>query len=259
MFFPLALQVHIGCGTEPTMYKGYAALVETVVKHKVPFIGFTTNGQLLTEPHLRTMIESGLTEITLSTHGVTKESYERLMVGASFEKYHANLQMLADLKKRLGVKNPRIRINYTVNATNLAELADFFTRFGHYDIATLQVRPMDDIGNTAYAWEDISSHSEHYNEVVSRIAEQCRERGINLLAGSLDRQPANPFATVYETAVLRVLDPNTTWRSDFDFRAMTYRQYLRSIGYRRQLLKYVVKGDSALVHATRHASSRVIT
>jgi molybdenum cofactor biosynthesis enzyme MoaA len=259
-FFPLALQVHIGCGTEPTMFKGYSSLVALARRHGVPFIGFTSNGQLLTAPHLRTMIEAGLTEITLSTHGVHKETYERLMVGASWDTYHANLRMLADLKKQLGVRHPRIRINYTVNTSNLPELREFFSRFDDYDISVLQIRPMDNIGNTAYRWEDLSGVVSMYREIVAELAGQCRARGIRLMAGEPELlQTANTYATVYETAVLRVLDPNVTWREDFDFRATTYRQHLKKIGYRRELLNYLLRGARSLARPNRFASSRVLS
>jgi len=259
MFFPQALQVHIGCGTEPTMFKGYPALVEVARKHKVPFIGFTTNGQLLTAGHLRSMIESGLSEITLSTHGVRKETYERLMAGSSFDRYHANLRMLVDLKKALKTDRPRIRINYTVNSSNLAELPEFFTRFDDYGISVLQVRPMADIGDTAYRWEDLSAHATEFNDTVALLAEECRARDITLLAGTVDPQAVNTYASVYEVAVMRVLDPNMTWTPDFDFRAMTYREYKKRWKYRQQLLRYILRGDRSLAHATRFASSRVIS
>lgn len=259
-FFPLAMQVHVGCGTEPTMFKGYSSLIALARKHNVPFIGFTTNGQLLTAPHLRTMIESGLTEITMSTHGVRKETYESLMVGASWETYHANLRMLNDLKKEYGVDHPRVRINYTVNTSNLAELRDFFTVFDSYGISVLQIRPMDNIGNTAYRWEDLSGVAVTYREIVAELAGECRSRGVHLIAGEPELlQHDNRYATVYETAVLRVLDPNTAWRDDFDFRTMTYREYQRKTGYRRELLNFVLRGDRSLVKASRFASSRVLS
>ena len=68
-------------------------------------------------------------------------------------------------------------------------------------------------------------------------------RGIRLMAGDPELlQTANTYATVYETAVLRVLDPNMTWREDFDFRAMSYREYLKKTGYRRELLGHFLRG-----------------
>ena len=105
------------------MFKGYSALVPLARRHGVPFIGFTSNGQLLTAPHLRTMIEGGLTEITLSTHGVHKETYERLMVGASWRSYHAISANVGRLEEGIGTENPRTVINYTVNRSNLPEPA----------------------------------------------------------------------------------------------------------------------------------------
>ena len=258
-FFPLAVQVHIGCGTEPTMFKGYSALVPLARKHGVPFIGFTSNGQLLTAPHLRTMIEGGLTEITLSTHGVHKETYERLMVGASWDTYHANLRMLCDLKRELGAANPRMRINYTVNSSNLRELREFFTRFDDYNISVLQIRPMDNIGNTAYHWEDLAPVASEYRDILAGLQEQCRARGVHLMAGEPEVQAENKYAAVYETAVLRVLNPNTVWRQDFDFRNMSYREYLRKSGYHRQVLNYILRGDRSLPRTNRLASSRVLS
>jgi hypothetical protein len=66
------------------------------------------------------LVEAGLDEITLSTHGVNKETYKTQMQGASFDTYHHNLKTIVDLKRQLGMKTPAIRINYTVNPDNLA-------------------------------------------------------------------------------------------------------------------------------------------
>ena len=78
MFFPQAVQLHIGGAMEPTVYKNYQALVTLGKQYKVPFIGLTSNGQLLTPQNIRLIVEVGLGEIMLSTHGITKESYEKL-------------------------------------------------------------------------------------------------------------------------------------------------------------------------------------
>ena len=104
MFFPQAIQLHIGCVTEPTVYKGYPSLVMLGKQYKIPFIGFTTNGQLLTRASIQLMIEAGLDEITLSTHGIKEDTYEKLMKGASFETYHRNLRTIVELKRELGRK-----------------------------------------------------------------------------------------------------------------------------------------------------------
>jgi hypothetical protein len=41
-----------------------------------------------------------LTKITLSTHGITKESYEKFMQGASFETFHRAPRTIVKLKRK---------------------------------------------------------------------------------------------------------------------------------------------------------------
>jgi molybdenum cofactor biosynthesis enzyme MoaA len=258
MFFPLALQLHIGAATEPTVYKDYPALVTLGKRYKIPFIGFTTNGQLLTRANIRLMIEAGLDEITLSTHGVRKQTFETQMQGGSFDTYHRNLQSIVDLKRQFGRKSPAIRINYTVNPNNLSELQDFFVLFGDYDINTLQVRPVVDFGNTDYQNKKWTKLSE-YQDILDFLISKCRRRGIYLLANREDPEygQTNNFAVVYEKAILRYIGPSCVWKDGFDFKSETYREHASRTGYRRELLKYVLKGDGSLVTKTYVASWQI--
>jgi molybdenum cofactor biosynthesis enzyme MoaA len=82
LFFPLALQLNIGCIAEPTTYKHYASLVKIAKSYKVPHVGFVTNGQALDEQNLDELVDFGLDELIISVHGCTKETYEnRLLSG----------------------------------------------------------------------------------------------------------------------------------------------------------------------------------
>ena len=115
MFFPHAVQLHIGGAMEPTMYKDYSSMVTLGKRYKIPFISITTNGQLLSRDSIRLMIVAGLDEITLSTHGVKRDTYEKFMKGASFDKFKRALATIAELRSEFGKGKPAIRINYTVN------------------------------------------------------------------------------------------------------------------------------------------------
>ena len=72
VFFPWAVQLYVGCGTEPTTYKGFVDIIALGKKYKVPMVGLVTNGQLLTAEHLEKLVDLGLDELTLSTHGVER-------------------------------------------------------------------------------------------------------------------------------------------------------------------------------------------
>src|SRR5262249_8424120 len=124
MFFKEALQVQIGCAMEPTMFGDYPWLVEIAKRYRVPFVGFNTNGQLLTERAFERMAVLGLDEITLSTHGVRADTYESLMQGANFQRLHATLSLIDRVRERLDDRlagGPRLRLNYTVCPKSLDE------------------------------------------------------------------------------------------------------------------------------------------
>jgi molybdenum cofactor biosynthesis enzyme MoaA len=241
MFFTGALQVHIGCAMEPTMYRDYPWLVELAKTHRVPFVGFTTNGQLLTRSGFERMAAAGLDEITVSTHGVMKRTYETLMDQGNYDRLHATLAMIDEVK-RAKRTSPRLRINYTICPDNLDELSGFFDAFGRYDIATIQLRPVADFGDTAYTEKDLTPHMAHYNAAMEAMTADCRKRNITLLANRIDpaHQMPNPAAMVYKEGVLRYLNPNVVWREDFDWRRTDYRHHKRRIVWRRQLMRHLL-------------------
>jgi molybdenum cofactor biosynthesis enzyme MoaA len=241
MFFGGALQVHIGCAMEPTMYRDYPWLVELAKWHRVPFVGFTTNGQILSRAGFERMVEAGLDEVTLSTHGTNRETYQTLMQGADYDRLHATLAMIDQVRRRPGA--PRLRINYTICPDNLDQLDQFFTVYGGYGISTVQLRPIADFGNTAYGDKDLLPHLDRYNAILERIRADCRERNITLLANRIDpgHKNPNPAAAIYQEGLLRYLNPNIVWRDDFDWRQMDYRQYKRRIAWRRQLLRGFIR------------------
>ena len=55
----------IGCGTEPALHKGFSGIARLAKEYKIPFVGFTSNGQLLKEDDIEGFIECKLDELTL--------------------------------------------------------------------------------------------------------------------------------------------------------------------------------------------------
>jgi hypothetical protein len=67
------------------------------------------------------MMEAGLDEITLSTHGIRRETYERMMKGASFETFHRTLRTIVEMKQKYGKTKPAIRITIRLIQTRLGQ------------------------------------------------------------------------------------------------------------------------------------------
>ncbi len=257
-FFAEALLLYIGCGFEPTVYKGYPEIVRLAKARGVRFVSLVTNGQLLTEPDLLALIEYGLDEIIVSLHGVRPETYQRLMPGASYQRLHQNLGLLTRLSRAHGQNVPRLRLNFTVNRDTLSELSELLERFAGYDLRCLQVRPMTNLGGALYSGAELSGAFEQYQVEINALKQQCKDRGIVLLVNDDDPsiQHTNPYAVVYENAVLRTISPRCVWMPGLDAEG-NYRAFKASIGFRRRLLRWVIYGDSELARSSVLVSSQV--
>jgi radical SAM protein with 4Fe4S-binding SPASM domain len=67
-----------------------------------------TNGTLLTKDKAEEMLKSGIDMISFSVDGFTRESYEKVRVGANFEETISNIVYFANLKKQKGKRKPYI-------------------------------------------------------------------------------------------------------------------------------------------------------
>jgi MoaA/NifB/PqqE/SkfB family radical SAM enzyme len=258
-FFPWAVQLYLGCGTEPTTYKGFIDILALGRKHKVPMLGMVSNGQLLTAEHLEKLVDLGLDELTLSTHGVKRDTYERLMRRASFDKFIEVLDQLESIKRGRGATRPELRLNYTVNAENLEELAGFFEVYGKYTLRTLQVRPIVDLGNTECTEKDMAPHVARYNRILGGIERTCGEKGIRLLANYEDvtyQKKTTRAALAPEVVVY--LSPQDLSKQGFDWRTESYRDYCKRIQWSRTLIKKVFTRAAELEAPSPYLSYTVI-
>ncbi|QCG92161.1 radical SAM protein [Azospirillum sp. TSH100] len=258
-FFPEALQLFIGCGSEPTMWKGYPGIVGLAKRHGVPFVSLVTNAQLLTRPAVDEMLAHGLDEIVVSVHGTRAETYETLMKGARWQRLHDNLAMLVEAKRAAGLERPMLRLNYTVNNDNLAQMTALLSVFGCYGPSTIQIRPMADLGDTAYTDKDLRRSLDAYNAGIARLRRDCETAGVRLLANTQDPlyRSENQRAVVYEHAVLRYIGPQRVWREGFDPMTESYGMLKRRTGFRRSLLRWAALGSSDLERASTLSTSDV--
>ena len=245
LFFPRALMVVVGCGAEPTLYKDFPEIVRLAKQSGVPNVSMVTNGKILTERHIEFLIDYGLDEIMISVHGTTQETYERFMVGASFETLHKVLRTLRNVKSRRGSRLPQLRINYTANSANFEELANFFEVFGGYSLSALQIRPVMDLGGQ-YRDPINAADLAKFRSVVAVLGEKASARGITYLANVEDPTYELPASSAVFQAVNRGISPELVWRKDFDWRNETYEDYCRRVGWSRKLIGAAIAGRNEI-------------
>lgn len=239
-FFPTALQLHVGCGAEPTIHNRFVDIIRLGKAHAVPHVALVTNAIALRQDQFRHAVELGLDEVVVSSHGARQDSYERMMVGASFARHLAALEMIAAER---GARGPSLRINFTVCADNLEDLPLLMERYVGYGLSTLQIRPITPLEFAAYRTALVPEQVLRYRIMVEELRQQCADRNVTLLANVLDpaHERPNISASVYETGVLRLISPTMVWKPGYDFRTEDLGEFKRRIGFRGEMLRRVLR------------------
>ncbi len=234
-FFPYALRLQIGCGTEPTLYKHNSEIIKLAKKSGINQVSFTTNANLLTRENIRDLLMSGLDEIIISMHGVYCETYETLMRGASYEKFHQVLVFINEERKVY--PNFKLRINYTINQDNLFELSHFFEIMGRYNIDVLQLRPLRKLGETAYDKFDLLALEKEYSRIILELKNECKNRRITCLTTpDLKSKETNKGADITQFTYCYI-SPKEYGNSDFNIQKESWREFCKRTKFLKRILK----------------------
>lgn len=233
--FPYLRKLQIGCGAEPTLYRHLDKAVSLGKQYGVPYIALTTNGNLLNPSKLERLVACGLDEITLSVHGMRQASYEFLMDGARFDTFKQLVEDLKEIKK----SHPHfaVRINYTINEDNVEDLKLFPQVFQELHIDTLQLRPIQKIGNSKYNNFSMAHVLEHYDDSILSLVKHCQERGTRCiyptrenmarLHEGADRNSTETSNYVSDMVPYFQLSPWERWKEDFNPYEEDFYQYCR--------------------------------
>lgn len=84
-------------------------------------VGFTSNATLWNDEIIDFMIDQEVSGLCVSLDGATKETYERVRIGANFDTVVRNLNRLVERKEQRGVLHPSLAINMTLMPENRHE------------------------------------------------------------------------------------------------------------------------------------------
>jgi len=104
-----ALDVNLHHRGEPLMNPALFDMIRYAKAARLK-VRFHTNGTLLDGVKTRRLLEAGPDLVSFSFDGFTRETYERVRVGAAFEKTRDNILRLVALRRELGLKKPYVVI-----------------------------------------------------------------------------------------------------------------------------------------------------
>ncbi|HKO59397.1 MAG TPA: radical SAM protein [Thermoanaerobaculia bacterium] len=169
-YFPRAWRVALGCAAEPLMHPRFAELLAIAGRYRIPDLWFPTNLLPLTEKTADAIARAGVRTVAVSIDGTTRETYERIRVGATWARLHEKLRLLRGVRRRM------IFTWMQANRAELAEVPAFAQSIGARELDVRYVSPTDGVDNTA---QFITPDDDAKRELASAARDAVR-RGIRL-------------------------------------------------------------------------------
>lgn len=112
---------------EPLLYGNLCNVIRQARSRISPDgeVGITTNATLLDDSMAERLMETGLDFIYFSVDGASKETYESIRVGASFETVVSNIRRCVKFRNALRLVKPRFMMNFVIMDTNYHEIPDY--------------------------------------------------------------------------------------------------------------------------------------
>lgn len=114
---------------EPLLHPNLLEMVEYARNKPFSKVYFTSNALLLDEHKSRALIQAGLDAITFSIDGATKETYEKIRRGGSYEKAVNNVLRFHAIRKELGSRTPITSLNTILMKETEEEIFDVLDKW----------------------------------------------------------------------------------------------------------------------------------
>lgn len=119
---PYAHTLTLALGSEPMTSPHFIPVLRAAACHHVPRTTFFTNATLMTDAVVDAILEAHVTELCVSIDGATRETYESIRRGASFDRVIANVRRLVAARDARGQTDPRVRFDVVMMQKNVHEL-----------------------------------------------------------------------------------------------------------------------------------------
>jgi len=148
--FPFLKWLSLSCTGEPLYLKNFPEALSAAKRAGVPFIRIQSNGTHLDEERSRMLIEGGLNYLGISLDASTRETFEKIRAGASWDSVIGNIKDFVRIRKANPTGLPQLGFNFTLMKQNADEAVDFIglakelgadvLSFSHFFIESWEMR-----------------------------------------------------------------------------------------------------------------------
>ena len=139
-----------------------------LLKERGIFVEFFNGAHLLTPDIARELVRMGVDKIWISMEAATAETYEKIRVGAKFDKVLSNIRGLFKAKEELGSAVPEIWFHYIINTLNVQEMPQYV------DLVADLVGARGNYATLIF-WTGLLSFPEVDHLVVDQVPEEIRQ------------------------------------------------------------------------------------
>lgn len=125
--FPLTNILVLSILTEPFMTRDFSDRLALVREFGMPYSEIITNGTLLNERIIRKILDAEITCLTFSIDGGTKEVYEAIRTGATFQHVMYNVSLFQSMRGNRRAALPELRINHVLSEPNIDHFDEFLS------------------------------------------------------------------------------------------------------------------------------------
>ncbi len=150
-------------------------------KSKGIYVWFSDNFTFLNDANIDRILKAGVDYIVMSLDGATKETFEKIRVGANFDVVTENFRKLKEERDKRGLKKPLMGINMVVVKENYKEI-EMLVRKAHElkadDLMYISIIMSDTTGNLSL-WQLEPKDTAPFVEAGKKTAE---ELGVKVIA-----------------------------------------------------------------------------
>ena len=139
--FTRSTELHLQGLGEPMMHPRLFDMIEYAAKKGIR-VTSTSNMTLLSPRRAERCVTSGLAELNISVDSATPEIYERIRVGARFERVERNVALLQETRARLRSEQPRLKLVGVLMRQTLEGLPDLVRLTHAWGIGELFVQQL---------------------------------------------------------------------------------------------------------------------
>lgn len=110
---------------ESFLLKDFMRMIEYVKTKTGAYIEMYDSFSFMTKEQIETIVNLGVDRIYASIDAASKETYEKIRIGANYDKVWSNVKYLDEYKKKKHIQYPELAFHYIITTDNIHEVLNF--------------------------------------------------------------------------------------------------------------------------------------